>query len=514
MSRHLILTWAAAALLVVVGLHWARAQSSPSPRAATKAEAKALAARLDTIIAQKLQRTTVAPGPKADPAQLARRLHLDLTGTIPQLAELLDFLDGADDLPAKVEERVDALLGGDAYAPHFAHYWRSVLLTGPQATLEQRLQFEDWLHNRLAANTGYDKMAHEVLTDRRPWRPGAPTASDFSAVNDDKAEKLAGVTSRVFLGHKIECAECHDDKAGRWTRQQFWEFAAFFAPEAPPSPKAAPSPKPQKGEIRIPRIDRVVRAKFINGEEPIWRHGVPARVTLADWVTSPENPYFAKAAVSHLWQYFFGVSLVEPVFEPEEGGPPAHPELLDTLARAFIDSGFDLKFLIRAIVLTDAYQRASVAQHEDNKRDIQMFARMPVRGMMPEQLFDSVCVATDFHKRTELRGQFLAKFAGQDNRLETQTSALQALYLMNGPFMSERCRPEENEVLRSIATGNMSMARRVETLYLVVLSRPPRPEEAKKLVRYIDSVGTGNAQQAVADVYWALLNTPDFRLIQ
>src|SRR5262249_24584410 len=162
----------------------------------------------------------------------------------------------------------------------------------------------------------------------------------------------------------------------------------------------------------------------------------------------------------------FGVSLVEPILEPNEDSIPAHPELLEEMAKAFIESDFDLKLLIRSIVLTDAYQRASVAISEASQLEIQMFAKVPVRGMMPEQLFDSVCAATDIRdgdagdanrpigrrgrQQDGQRAQFLALFTSPDKAIETQTSILQALYFMNGTFVSERSR----RVLQTIAVQN------------------------------------------------------------
>jgi hypothetical protein len=250
---------------------------------------------------------------------------------------------------------------------------------------------------------------------------------------------------------------------------------------------------------------------------------------LADWLASSKNPYFAKAAVDHLWQYFFGISLTEPVFEPTDDSPPAHPELLEELANAFVASGYDLKFLVRAIVLTDAYQRASIALSPKTMEEIQFFARMPVRGMLPEQLYDSFAEATDSRQDSSYdeqfrqpaiglpdtpRQQFMAKFTSQDKRIETQTSILQALYLMNGRFLADRVKLENNDALKTIATTT-STAGKVERLYLMVLNRLPRPDELARLVGFIDSGGgSGDPRQAVADVYWALLNSSEFILIR
>jgi len=334
-------------------------------------------------------------------------------------------------------------------------------------------------------------------------------------VNGNKAENLAGSTARVFLGVKMECAQCHKHPFADWTRKQFWEFAAFFANE-----KGAVG-----RQIRIPESEQVVKSRFINGTEPDWDKSVSPRSTLADWVTAPNNPYFARAAVDHVWQYFFGASLLEPILEATEDSPPTHAELLDDMARAFIASDFDVKFLIRAIVLTDAYQRSSVSLSEASKVDLQMFAKMPVRGMMPEQLFDCILTAThipdDYQQKDgvargqkivgnpQQRAQFLATFTSQDQRIETQTSILQALYLMNGAFIRERSRLP----MLTIGVQNTTTQRRVEALYMMVLSRLPRQNELDRMVRFIDSGGgSGDPVEAVADVCWVLLNSSEFML--
>jgi len=208
---------------------------------------------------------------------------------------------------------------------------------------------------------------------------------------------------------------------------------------------------------------------------------------------------------------------------------PTHPELLDELARDFVAHQFDVKYLVRAIVQTKAYERASTGPAVGSN-DVHLFARMPVRGMSPEQLFDSMAEATDYHEpqmslqqqqqfnqfngpRTP-RGEFLLKFASQDKRIDSQTSILQALFLMNGKFLAERVKLENNKSLHTIATNpNQSTADRVASLYRLVLSRQPRPDESERFVRFIDAGGaTGNRQQAIADVYWALLNSAEFML--
>jgi hypothetical protein len=500
---------------------------------ASRKEARALANRIDKIINERLVKENLKPGPRSDDAQFARRLHIDLVGKIPSLLEVKDYLE--NDSPEKLDDCLDQLLESQLFLANWSHYWRSVMLSGTNNVQAQQfqVQFEGWLRDRIGKNVGYDKIAHELISSQpfngQQQQQNSPAA--FYFVNENKPENLAGSTARVFLGVKIECAQCHKHPFAKWTKEQFWEYAAFFVGVQPQNrqlaQKGGKQPDPNLRSIKIPETDKVVQAKFITGETPEWKTGAQTRTVLADWVISPQNPYFAKAAVDHVWQYFFGVSLMEPIFEPTDDSPPAHPDLLDELARSFVESGYDLKFLIRAIAQTEAYQRASVALNADNREQIQLFSRMPVRGMMPEQLFDSFAEATDYRQQQNYnnmqfnqfglpdgpRALFLAKFTTQDKRIETQTSILQALYLMNGKFLADRVRIENNKSLETIATAPTSTARRVETLYLMVLSRLPRQDETAKLVRYIETGGSsGNSQQAVADIYWALLNSSEFML--
>lgn len=512
----------------------AQAPAAAARSADPKAAAKAFARRIDQIINARLAEAQLKAAPQAPAALIARRLHLDLIGRIPDLLEIRDFLENDD--PAKYEMHVEKLLASEDYARHFAHVWRSIMLQGTNNAQFRGLepQFEIWLKARLQSNTPYDKLAHEVITAGQGgtnYSPTGGTPQAFYVVNENKPENLAGATSRVFLGVKIECAQCHAHPFAKWTRNQFWEYAAFFA-NVQRNPRVRGGLQPVANglgrEIKIPGTEKVVKARFLDGTEPQWQAGLPSNRILADWVVSPGNPYFAKAAVDHVWSYFFGVSLVEPILEPNDDSPLAHPELLNLLAKEFTASGFDLKYLIRAIVHTDAYRRVS-ASPQVHRDEINLFARMPVRGMSPEQLFDSLCEATDHvdpyanqpqFRQVQGNGQpvtprqaYLARFTSQDRRIETHTSILQALFMMNGKFLAERTTLSKNKSLFTIATAPTSTARRVETLYLLVLSRLPRAEEAARLAAYIERHGTaGDRQQAVANVYWALLNSAEFML--
>jgi hypothetical protein len=503
-------------------------------------DVRALANRIDQRLAAAWGADT-KPAPLAADAEFFRRVHLDLAGRIPSVTEIRDFLE--DDRPDKRRIWVDRILAGaaddssyrDAHVNHFANVWRAALMaqTNQQALFQQPV-LEQWLRQRLKAGVGYDQIVRELLTQTTAGNPGigfpgagpadASPAAFFQA-NEFRPENLAGSTARLFLGVSLECAQCHNHPFAEWTREQFWEYAAFFTdvpqPGRPGQP-AQPAARIQRGEIKIMGTEKVVKAKFLDGAEPQWE-GAGTRPTLVAWMTSAENPYFARAAVNRMWTYFFGTALVGQSETGRDEGPKAHAELLDELARAFAAQKFDVKFLIRAITASEAYQRTSAVSHAGHK-NARLFARMPLRGLTPEQLFDSLAVATEYQEPAGAadpflavrggagspRAQFLAKFPGQEERTEYQTSILQALYLMNNEFIADRTSVKSNRTLATLAAQRTSTARKIESLYLVTLSRKPRPEESERFVKFVDAAD--DAGKALGDVFWVLLNSPEFLL--
>ncbi|MBI3407160.1 MAG: DUF1553 domain-containing protein [Planctomycetes bacterium] len=510
-----------------------------------KARVMALSKKIDQFIAAKQKEANVTPAGPAEPAAFFRRLSLDLTGKIPDFAAVRDYIDFRKQTPDEDNwDWVDRYINGyvfsngkneyKAFPKHFAAVFRSIMLGD---NIQQQFQFlapqyEAWLRERLEKDVGYDKIVHELITQNanqaNMYNQGAASsAGAFYFVNENKPENLAAAVTRVFLGVKLECAQCHKHPFAEWTRDQFWEFAAFFAgtPQAFRQPGQVQPAALNIREIKIPGTNKTAKAKFIDGKEPAWKEKDAPRNVLADWITSPSNAYFAKATVDHVWSYFFGVSLLEPILEASDDSPNTHPELLDELASQFAAENFDLKFLVQAIVLTDAYGRASTGKEKASKDDYNLFVSMPVRGMTPEQIFDSVAEATFFEDSTPSpnmrfnpfgqpntpRAQFLTRFTSQDRKHETQTSILQALYLMNGEFMAERIDPAKNEKLDHLIKSKMeSPAEKVHVLYKIVLSRLPSEKETNRLVRYID--GAQDPARAYTDIYWSLLNSSEFIL--
>jgi hypothetical protein len=430
------------------------------------------------------------------------------------VAQVRRFL--RDPAPDKRQRLIDRLLDDPAGARHFAHVLGTALLPdtlGPDA--RTRAAFEAWLRQQLAANTPYDQLVRDVLVSRG--------AGEFYRARENKPENLAAATSRLFLGVKLECAQCHSHPFARWNREQFWGVAAFFSglPQ-PRQPGVAGRPRPKSPgrEITIPGTEKVVRARFLDGTEPAWADGTDPRGLLAAWVTAADNPYFARAAVNRVWAHFFGVGLVDPVDDLGGQDPPSHPELLDELARQFADHRFDLKFLLRTVAYSRAYQRTSRLT-DPGQEEPRRFARMALKGLTAAQLFDSLAQATGYEdagaeaRRGPARVEYLTRFASSGGKsTEFRLSILQALALMNGKVVADATDLEESQTLAAVVDAPfLDTAGRIETLYLAALGRRPSPEEATRLVKYVEGGGSdGSRRKALADVFWTLLNSAEFIL--
>ena len=499
-------------------------------------DADALARRIDYWLDVRLAAAGLNAAPIADDAEFIRRVYLDLAGCVPPVIDARDFLD--DNRPDKRLIWIEMLLDGrkptrkpDAFTTHFTNVWRAWLLSrvDSERTAVLGPETEKWLQNRLKDNFQYDRLARQLITENptvlsdnrmaaRRFRRGrgGEVPSLFDQINEGKPENLAGTTSRLFLGVKLECAQCHNDRSGgNWSQTEFWSFAAFFADQGNQSS--------DQRTISVPGKNEVVHARFLQGAEPTFKPGDNSREVMADWLVSPTNAFFARAGVNRIWSYFFGIGLIDPVDEQGDHNLPSHPELLDELARQFTDHQFDLKYLIRAVVASQAYQRTS-AVGSFNTEDRRLFGRMNIRGLSAEQLFDSLAEVTEFENTRRgaagqlnngntltPRQQFLSRFSHQYNATETPTSILQALYLMNSPFVTERTSLERNDTLMTLAQQKTSHARRVETLFLVVLSRKPATAELNRCVEYLDRGGVfDDHRQALADIFWALINCAEF----
>lgn len=497
------------------------------------------AALIDRHIGKTWKENGIKPAPVADDAEFARRAYLNIAGRIPRVSEVHEFLN--DKSPDKRRKLVAKLLEDPGYITHYTTFWRTVLLPEVQADFQSRYLipgFESWLRGKLQKGETYDAMVQELLTmpletsnrnrNRNIYvRMAQSSPMAFYQSKQAEPENLASAVSRMFLGVRIGCAQCHDHPFDSWKQEQFWGFAAFFAGVQRQGNNVFGRVREvkDKREIGIPNTEKVVQATFLTGEKPQWRFRQGARDTLAKWVTSKNNPYFAKAAVNRIWGKLFGVGLVDPVDDFTSSNPASHPELLEALAKEFTNQNFDVKFLIKAISASKTYQRTS-RKTDQSQSNPQLFARMAVQGMTPEQLYDSLATAVGVFQpfqqqnpfvigRNDPRSEILQLFENTSEApTERTTTILQALAMMNGKFVADATNVRNSRTLSAVLDAPFTTpAERIETLYIAALSRKPKPKELERLLKYIQSGGPKqNTEQAYADVFWALLNSSEFML--
>ncbi len=529
--------WVGVSCLAIWGFVGGSVGAADLDVAGRPADARPLTAAIDRYFTEKWLAAKVRVAAPADDAEYLRRVYLDLVGKIPTAAEARDFLD--DSATDKRARLVDRLLDSSVYLTRATEIYRAMLL--PEAETDAQVRglaptFEAWLRKQVSDDIGYDQIVREVLTLKFGGRGrrgssaldarAEPSPLAYYVAKEAKPENLAANTARVFLGLRLECAQCHNHPFAKWKREEFWGLAAFFAgvsKQGKDDALGSIRELPNVRELTIPGTSKIIRASFLGeSKEPNWRSKVGSRDLLAQWVTAPGNPYFARAAVNRVWARFFGIGLIEPFDDMSEAGAESQTELLDEVASRFRDHRYDLKFLIRAVLASRPYGLTSaVGRSEPAPADL--FAAMPVRTLSPDQLFDSLAQATGFREGSNAmafndnssRGQFLELFANRDEKAtEGQTTILQALALMNGPLISRVTSPLTGDVLAAVTeVPYLDTPGRIETLFLAALSRRPRRDEQEMFTNYVEKRGATDADraEALADVFWALLNSPEFR---
>ena len=472
----------------------------------------------------------MTPAVDADDAEFLRRAWLDVAGRIPPAGEVQRFL--ADENPKKRQRLIAGLLSSPNYVVHQSRVWRAILV--PEANMDFTTRFlvpsfEQWLQTRFADNAPLDKLARDLLTAPMEDFPRQNTASPlaFFYAKKTEPENLAAATSRVFLGVRIECAQCHDHPFDEWKREDFWRFAAFFSTMQRQPGRRGPLARildfvNRDAKLTIPGTTEVVRPGFLGQEEQAEVVAGNARKKLAEWVASKSNPWFARTAANRLWAQFFGRGLVNPIDDFSKNNPATHPELLDLLSKEFAEHDFDLQFMMSAITQTKAYQRSSrQGEPGQSESDAELFARMPLKGLTAHQLYDSIAQATGI-VRPAIRqpnqvvraseSQFFETFEeGPETPTERQTSVLQALLAMNGSLTGDATDLRKGRLLGGIAQYPLfTTEERIDALFVATLSRKPTEAELQKFAGYIDKPTDKAADSALADVMWALLNSSEF----
>lgn len=494
-------------------------------------DVSATAAAIDRELESRFAAESIVPAPRAGDAEFLRRVSLDLVGRIPRIEELNAFL--ADDSPDKRAALISACLDDSQHADHFARVWRGLLL--PEAATDRQLRYfqpglEAWLRDYRRRDVGLNVLVRDllamplvpagqppqmVLTDMR-----APNPLAYIASKEADPAKLAANTARLFLGVRLECAQCHDHPFDHWTHHDFWSQAAFFAgiQRKGTGPFAPLSEAADKRTITTMDSEETVAPAFLTGARAVSDSALP-RIQFADWIVSSENPQFALAMVNRAWGQLMGIGLVEPVDDFGDLNPPSHPEILDLLADAFIASSFDLDLLYESICRSEAYQRTS--RQTDDSQTERTFARMSIKTQSGDQLFDSLALAVAFapasandlnRDEDPVRRKFLDLFTDQNLFGEPETSVATALTLINGRLTADASNADSSPRLKQLlGDPTLNTPERIDALFRATLSRPADPAELAPLIDYVDATTSADSGHRLGDVFWMLLNSAEFR---
>ncbi|RMF42650.1 MAG: DUF1549 domain-containing protein, partial [Planctomycetota bacterium] len=365
--------------------------------------------RIDELVAAKWQRMKILPSEVCDDAEFLRRVRLDLTGLPPSVEELREFLSDPRPSRLKRQEKIDALLGSPGYVEHWTNKWADLLQVNSKYLGKPgAAALREWIREAIAENRPYDQFVRDILTASGSNRENPP-ASYFKILRTP--DLMMENTTHLFLAVRFNCNKCHDHPFERWTQDQYYQLGAFFAQTAlrkdPASGDkkiggtAVEGAKPlyeevydrTEGEMVHPRSGQPVAPEFPFDCEYTSPADATRRQQLAAWLTSPDNPYFARSYVNRLWGYLTGTGLMEPLDDLRAGNPPTNPELLDHLTRQFIDSGFDVEHILRLICNSRTYQ-LSVATNRWNEDDALNYSHAKARRLPAEVLYDAIYFVT------------------------------------------------------------------------------------------------------------------------
>ena len=490
---------------------------------------------VDAAVFGKLKQLGIPASDVCDDATFLRRVSLDISGTLPSEEEVRLFL--ADASADKRDRLIDRLLDGTAYADHFANKWNFVLRNKKEGADDApgTMLFHQWLWNRMYDNTPYDQFVREIVTASGDPQMN-PAVVWYRDV--DSTEEQVEDTAQLFLGLRIQCARCHHHPFEKWSQDDYYGMAAFYG---------------RVGKKAIPNVAGTMRDKRVFHNEGVATAsnprtgkalkptglGTPAyeiaadsdpRVKLADWMSDPKNPFFAKSLVNRYWKHFFSRGIVEPEDDMRETNPPANPELLNALSDHFIKSGFDMKELIRTICRSRTYQ-LSALPNEHNASDKQNFSRYYPRRLSAEVLYDAFHVVTETSENfggmpagtkamqlvdSSSATYFLQVF-GQpkgDTACECERSMdanlAQSLHLLNGREIQDKIARDGARTAKLAADTARPDEERVKELYRWVFAREPNAEELEVAIAYIKK-HSDNVRRGYEDVVWALINTKEFQ---
>ncbi|MCE9567914.1 MAG: DUF1549 and DUF1553 domain-containing protein [Planctomycetes bacterium] len=498
---------------------------------------------IDTELKAGWQKKGITPAPRSPDAEFLRRVYLDLVGTVPTYDETVAFL--SDKEPKKREKLIDKLLAEPRFARHQADVWDLVLFGRHPGNIDatrKRDGFKVWLTKQFADGVAYDQLVRELLQGEQPG------SELFQVQFRNQPEEATIAVSRIFLGTQLGCAKCHDHPYDKWTQKDFYGMAGFFVrivvEEATAgNVKTYTIAEKASGEVLFSgaakdqqpgKKGEPVKPRFLGGtdlaepptpkdvKEPAPKAGTKLpkppfsrKQKLADWVTSTDNPFFAKAVANRVWAQFMGRGIVHPIDDFQSENVPSHPALLTALAERLTAKKFDLKWLIREIVNSEAYQLAGSGAVTDALP--KSFERARVRPLIAEEIVLSLRTATAFdlgskpdEKSLNPDDYFLRHFGEPTNgQGDFQGSLSEHLFWNNAEQVRVFARRKKGNLTDQLLTSTDPWEKRVDRLFLTLLNRPAKPNEIAKFVEFLKSDPKPDAR--VEDAVWVLLTSSEFR---
>ena len=480
---------------------------------------------VDELVYGKLNKLRIVASDVCSDEEFLRRASLDICGVLPTVEEYDKFM--ADTDPKKREKLVDDLIGRKEFVELWVMKWAELLQirTTNQIAYKPMLRYYNWLQERIANDMPTDQMVRELLGSSGGTFQNA--ATNYYQ-NERDTLKTAENVAQVFMGMRIQCAQCHNHPFDRWTMDDYYSFAAFFSQIGR---KRAEDPRELiifnsgGGEVRHIVGNRVMAPKFLGGEQPDVK-GKDRRVVMADWLASPQNPYFATNLSNIVWAHFFGKGIIDPVDDVRVSNPPVNKPLLDTLGQKFTEYNYDFKKLVRDICVSRTYQH-STATNETNEKDGTNFSHASLRRMRAEILLDAITQVTD--TKNKFSGLPLGARAVQISNGNTSTYFLtafgrakretvcscevkmepnlsQALHLLNGDTTNSKI--AQGKLVETRLKEEKAPKDIITELYIRCLTRKPTDQEMAGLEEVV--ANEQDKKRALEDIFWAVLNSREF----
>jgi hypothetical protein len=483
---------------------------------------------IDTLVNAKLQKMQVLPSQSCSDEEFLRRVSLDIVGLAPSIEEVRAFAADPTDRQQKREAMIDALLNRGSYVDHWTLKWSDLLLARRKDVSEKGVwAFRNWIRNAISTNMPYDQFAERLITAVGSSLEN-PAANYYRIAREPKV--VMENMTQVFLGTRFNCNQCHDHPFERWTQQQYYELAAWFADvgrkrltDSEELIFTLDNPIP----VVNPTTNQAAAPRFPFDHADTAPAESSRRTQLSHWLTSDQNGYFAKSIVNRYWSYFLGIGIIDPVDDIRAGNPPSNPELLDALTADFVAHGHDLKRLIRQICTSATYQR-SLQPNDWNEDDKTNFSHALPRRLTAEQLYDAILSATGAPRQLpgvpagfraaqlpdpQVDIAFLDMFgrAPRESPCEcernTDVSLGQTLNMVNGSLIGDSIAHPDGLIAQSLKQ-KLDDSQLIETIYLATLCRRPTPDELQTAAAYYQTVQ--DPKLASEDLMWSLINSPAF----